>query len=202
MKKIIVDIDNTLWNFAFVLHERMKNIDPAIPLPSEWHVFDFWKNYVSPKIFYKIISGIHMDQDKFFPYPDARMFLAALKEEGFHIIIASHREKGTFDVTAKWLNRNYLIFDELHLSNDKTVLFDDCLAIIDDSPFTLRKARNAGILAAGLKMPWNEDEEYPLFDNLMEIYRYLMLDRSMNSGACAPQGTYLQSKNRCKGDVS
>ena len=37
MKKIIVDIDNTLWHFAPALYERMKGINPDVTRPSEWN---------------------------------------------------------------------------------------------------------------------------------------------------------------------
>jgi hypothetical protein len=173
VKKIIVDIDNTLWDFASVLHERMKRINPDVVSRLEWHLFDFWKSYVTPKEFYAVIKSIHMDQEQFLPYPDAREFLSSLKELDLHIIIASHREKGTRGVTTTWLNQNNLVFDELHLSNDKTVLFSDCWAVVDDSQFTLEKAAKAGIIVTGLKMPWNKDTDYPLFNNLIEVFQYL-----------------------------
>ena len=86
---------------------------------------------------------------------------------------ASHRVKETLDATARWLLANNLVFDEIHLSYDKTVLFDTCWGIIDDSPFTLHKAKKAGIVGAGLEMPWNKREDYPLFGNLAEILQYL-----------------------------
>ena len=173
MEKIIVDIDNTLWDFAPVLYERMNKINPIVTPTSEWNLFDFWKKYATSREFYKTTKTIHMDQEQFTPYPDAVEFLSSLKKLGLHIIIASHREKGTLDVTVNWLNKNGLVFDEIHLSNDKTVLFDDCRAIIDDSPFTLEKAAVAGIIATGLRMPWNRDTVYPLFDNLTEVFQYL-----------------------------
>lgn len=173
MKKIIVDIDNTLWDLAAVLYERMAAVNHKLTPPREWREFDFWREYVSPRVFYSLIRDIHMDQCTFNPYPDAAPFLSSLKQSGFHIIIASHREKGTLDATARWLRAHDLVFDEIHLSYDKTVLFDDCFGIVDDSPFTLEKAYEARIVGAGLKMPWNEHEDYPLFDNLTEVLHFV-----------------------------
>ncbi len=173
MQRIIVDIDNTLWDLASVLYERMREVNRRLAPPSEWRQFDFWKKYVSPKIFYRLIRDIHMDQGMFAPYREAGQFLSSLKDAGFHIIIASHREKGTLDATARWLNAHCLVFDEIHLSYDKTVLFDSCWGIVDDSPVTLQKAEKAGIVGAGLEMPWNEGESYPLFDNLEGVLQFL-----------------------------
>lgn len=173
MRKLIVDIDNTLWDLAPVLYERMRKVSPALSPPSEWHEFELWKKYVSPKIFYDLVRDIHMDQGMFTPYRDAGPFLTSLKEIGFHIIIASHRVKETLNATARWLQAHNLVFDEIHLSYDKTVLFDTCWGIVDDSPFILYKAKAAGIVGVGLEMPWNKHEDYPLFANLAEILQYL-----------------------------
>lgn len=173
MKKVVVDIDNTLWHFAPVLYERMKEVNPQVIPFEEWNKFDFWKSFMPTKTFYSIIKGIHMDQEQFTPYPDARLFLSSLKDMGIYIIIASHREKESLDVTINWLKKYDLVFHEIHLSFDKSVLFDDCWAVVDDSNFVLDKAANAGIIGTGLKMPWNEHGNYMVFDNLIEILKYL-----------------------------
>jgi hypothetical protein len=173
MDKIIVDIDNTLWDLAPVLYARIREVNPHMPPPAEWDNWDFWQPYVSPKEAYAVLHNIHLEQEKFTPYDDAPWFLASLKERGFHIIVASHRQMGALDATARWLRRNGLAHDEIHLSHDKTVLFDDCWGVVDDSPITLSKARDAGIVRTGLRNPWNEREDHPLFDSLVEILRYL-----------------------------
>jgi hypothetical protein len=90
-----------------------------------------------------------------------------------YIIVASHREKGTLSATLSWLNANNLVLDEIHLSNDKTILFDDCQGVIDDSPLILEKAVQSGIIGTGLRMPWNMNTVYPLFDSLTDVLQYL-----------------------------
>jgi len=173
MKRIIVDIDNTLWHFVSVLYERMKAINPDVIQPSEWHDFNFWRSYLTPQEFYTVITSIHIDQELFIPYPDAQHFLSSLKDMGFHITIASHREKGTLQATINWLNKHNLVFDDIHLSYDKSVLFDNCISIVDDSPIILDKAARSGIIGCGLKMPWNEYGDYQIFDSLTDILHYL-----------------------------
>ena len=64
-------------------------------------------------------------------------------------------------------------YNEVHLMSDKSTLFDSCLAIVDDSPVTLEKAAQAGILRAGLREPWNAGTGHPLFSSLYEILDYL-----------------------------
>ncbi len=46
-------------------------------------------------------------------------------------------------------------------------------AIIDDNPITLDKAARAGIIRAGLLNPWNAHSAHPLFNNLLEVMRYI-----------------------------
>jgi len=46
LQRIIVDIDNTLWDFASVFQERLRKIAPAIPPMAEWK-WDFYIDYIS-----------------------------------------------------------------------------------------------------------------------------------------------------------
>jgi hypothetical protein len=173
MDRIIVDIDNTLWDLAPVLYEHIRELNPDMPPPAQWDNWDFWKPYVSLARAYEVLHHIQLRQEEYSPYDDAAWFLASLKERGFHIIVASHRRKEALDATARWLRNNNLIHDEIHLSYDKTILFDDCWGIVDDSPVTLGKARDAGIVRAGLKNPWNEGEDHPLFESLSGVLQFL-----------------------------
>ncbi len=172
-KKIIVDIDNTLWDLSPVLWERLKRFNPQVPPPAQWRDWDFWEGIVSSRDLYRALREVHSEQDLYAPYPDSRWFLSSLKERGFQVTIASHREKGTLGPTVRWLNKHALVFDEVHLSNDKSVLFDHHFAIIDDSPVTLDRAKKFGIVRAGLRNPWNDHTDHPLFDSLKEILTYI-----------------------------
>jgi FMN phosphatase YigB (HAD superfamily) len=171
--KIVVDIDNTLWDFASVLWENLKKMNPQTPPPEMWHEWDFWKEYVSEKPFRKAIKEIHIKQDYFMPFSEAKSFLTALKDKGFHITIASHRESDTLIATRKWLSKYQLPFHDIHLSFDKSTLFDNCSVVVDDSPKTLAKAEKAGIMRAGLRYAWNAKEKHPLFNSLNEVFLYI-----------------------------
>jgi len=173
MKKIAVDIDNILWDFSPVFWERLRKINPEIIPPTIWNRWDFWNKYVTSKQLYGAIKEIHMEQEKFSPFDEAPVFLSSLRNMGFYIIIASHREQGTFEPTKRWLVMFNLIYDEIHLSNDKSILFSDLCAVVDDSPSVLDKAKTAGIVRVGLRKPWNKDTDHPLFDTLPEILTFL-----------------------------
>ncbi len=172
-RRIIVDIDNTLWNLAPVLWEHLKAVNSKMPGPSEWDYWDFWEKYITMKELYDVLKNIHMKQDQYSPYPESKDFLEALKDRGFYIVIASHRDKQTYAVTTRWLMQNGLPFDEVHLSHDKSVLISGSWGIVDDSPITLDKAASAGIIRAGLLNPRNADSAHPLFANLTEVLNYI-----------------------------
>ena len=67
----------------------------------------------------------------------------------------------------------------MHLSYDKTVLFNrSCDIVVDDSPHVLEKAVEKGIIAAGLLFPWNRESAnngYKLLDNLNEILSHILV---------------------------
>jgi hypothetical protein len=172
-KKIIVDIDNTLWNLAPELWKQLQTFNPQMPPPEKWQDWDFWEEHIHKRDLYHALREVHLQQDRYAPYPESEKFLAGLKGRGFYITIASHREKGTLAPTVRWLRKHDLVYDEVHLSYDKSVLFDGSWAIVDDSPVTLGKAARAGIIRVGLRNPWNEGMDHPLFNNLPEILNFI-----------------------------
>lgn len=173
MKKIIVDIDNTLWNLAPVFFECLKQYNPEIPVEDLKRGERNLKGYIPREDLLGVLKEIHMRQDKFVPFPEARGFLSSLKEMGLYIIIASIRHEEARGVTEKWLKRYDLVYDELHLSDDKTVLFCDAWAVVDDSTWTLDKAVQAGIVRTGLVNAWNANRGHSLFPTLKEVLEYL-----------------------------
>lgn len=155
--KVAVDIDNTLWDFAAVLWVKLKDAIPDLPPPSVWHSWDFWKTYMAENEFYRAVKEIHTTQDRVgAPYPEAKAFLTRLKATGHHVIVASHRDEEAREVTRRWFAIHSLPYDDLHLSWDKTVLFKEVGAVVDDSPPVLEAALRQGIKATGLECPWNK----------------------------------------------
>ncbi len=89
------------------------------------------------------------------PYSEARDFLIALGDQGFSVIIASHRLAEMRTPTERWLARHHLAYDGLHLSFDKTVLIDHAAVVVVDAPQTPEAAVEHGAVEAGLLFPWN-----------------------------------------------
>jgi hypothetical protein len=180
MKKIIIDIDNTLWDFASVFQERLKKIVPEIPPMNEWE-WDFYMEYISVEELYSIVESIHKEQNIFEPYPSAKRFLATLIEKGYEVIIASHRNENSREATEKFLKRNDLPYTELHLSYNKAVLFDSSIAIVDVNPQLLDEAKQKGLVCTGLCFPWNRKSGHHLFDSLDKILKFLLKEIDKNN---------------------
>jgi uncharacterized protein len=93
------------------------------------------------------------------PYPGAVETVSEWHEHDHWIHITSHRQDYAREATARWLDRIGMPYDDLHCSFDKV---SRCVelgidVLVDDSPVNLRKATEAGIVAATLIHPWNEE---------------------------------------------
>jgi hypothetical protein len=134
-----------------------------------------WQGYCSADEFMLAVNAIHSGQDseRYLPYPEAKNFLSALKKNGYHITIASHRSPDYRTQTEKWLDKHGLLYDDLHLSFQKTVLFDASVdVVVDDAPAVLEEALAKGVMATGLLFPWNRayaGNGFRLFERLDEI---------------------------------
>ncbi|MFZ5907157.1 MAG: hypothetical protein ACOYVJ_07065 [Nitrospirota bacterium] len=179
-KKAIVDIDNTLWHFCDAFYAELRKINRNFPAPDHWTHWDIWEGYCSEEEFYTAVNAVHLNQhnDAYLPYPEAKGFLSSLKENGYHITIASHRSPDYRRQTEIWLEKHGLVHDALHLSYEKTQLFTEfTTVVVDDSPHVLEKAVEKGVMAAGLVFPWNREyaeNGYMLFQSLNDIMEYIL----------------------------
>jgi len=173
VQRIIVDIDNTLWDFASVFEKKLKMKIPSIPPFDEWR-WDFYKDYIEEGELYRIVNDIHIVQDLFEPFPSARLFLESISQNGYDIVIASHRHEESRDATETFLKKHGLRYNELHLSFNKAILFDSSNAIVDDSPHLLDEAQHKGLICTGLRYPWNRNTDHPLFQSLEEVLEFLL----------------------------
>jgi hypothetical protein len=179
-KTAVIDIDNTLWQFCDALYEKLRKVNRDFPVPSRWTHWDLWEGYCTKEDFFGAVNAIHSDQDNagYLPYPEAEGFLSALRENGYHITIASHRMPDWRRQTEKWLKKHGLIYDELHLSFQKTKLFNMYTdVVVDDAPQVLEKALENGAMGTGLLFPWNEaysNNGLKLFRNLKDVLNHIL----------------------------
>ncbi|HET6516105.1 MAG TPA: hypothetical protein VFG09_13165 [Thermodesulfovibrionales bacterium] len=183
-KNAIIDIDNTLWQFCDALYEELKKVNRRFPTVDAWTHWDLWQGYCSEEDFFRTIDTIHFNQDsdRYRPYPEARGFLSALREHGYHITIASHRSGDFREQTERWLEKHGLVYDVLHLSHHKTRLFTMPIdVVVDDFPLVLERAVETGALGVGLLFPWNREyanNEIMLFKDLHEVLAYILKNQA------------------------
>jgi hypothetical protein len=182
MKTAVIDIDNTLWQFCDAFYEELQKVNPAFPPPEAWTTWDFFTPFCTEEQFLGAVNRIHFaqDSDRYRPYPESKGFLRRLKDEGYRVVIASHRMSETRGPTERWLRKHELAYDELHLSFDKTVLFGSAAVVVDDSPQTLEKAVASKAIGAGLLFPWNKayrGNGFGLFEDLNEVLGYIVMQR-------------------------
>ena len=178
MRTAVIDIDNTLWQFCDAFYAELKKVNSAFPAVEKWDTWNFFVGYCTEEQFLAAVDAVHIrqDSDEHVPYPEAKGFLRSLKEQGYRIVIASHRRKEMLGPTERWLRKHELVYDDLHLSFDKTVLFPTAAVVVDDAPQALEKAVAHKAVSAGLLFPWNRNyvgNGFGLLKNLDEVLEYI-----------------------------
>jgi hypothetical protein len=157
--RIAIDIDSTLHHYWDRLSDSARRRF-GIELPYE-EQFDWGITRLKPQQLQVCIEDTHRDDEILGsePYPGAVEAVNAWHEQGHFIHITSHRSEGCRAATAAWLERIGLRYDDLHCSFDKIArcveLEIDLL--VDYCPVNFQRALEAGMLAATIRHPWNED---------------------------------------------
>ena len=179
MARIALDIDSTLHHYWDQL-QRVARERYGVELPYEdqrdWGITVMDRDAVA-----RCVAETHSDENiaAAVPYPGAVEAVRRWHDEGHWIHVTSHRRDSASAATARWLDAIGMPFDDLHCSFDKVAR---CLelevdVLIDDSPVTIERARNAGIVPATIVHPWNArlvaDHGVVGADNWAELERKL-----------------------------
>ena len=156
--RIAIDIDSTLhhhWPLVAAAAKRRFGVE----LPYEQQVPSTSRRLSEAQL-RVCIEDTHSDAAiaGARPYPHAVETVNRWYDAGHSIHITSRRAERSLPATQRWLDDIGLRRHELSCDDDKVAR---CRRIgiellIDDSPSTLLRARDAGILAATLRHPWNE----------------------------------------------
>jgi hypothetical protein len=157
--RIALDIDSTLHHYWDLL-QRIARERYGVDLPYEeqrdWGITALERDAVV-----HCVEETHSDAniEAAVPYPGAVEAVRRWHEEGHWIHVTSHRRDSTALATARWLDAIGLPFHDLHCSFDK---ISRCVelgidVLVDDSPVNIAGAREAGIVAATIVHPWNEE---------------------------------------------
>jgi hypothetical protein len=170
--RVIIDVDSTLWDFATTLYYEITKEVPVFPTPDKWDKWAFYKGYLTDSKFYEIVDCVHSNQLNYPPFMTAKLMLETIRRRA-DIVIATHRNQKHKVALLEWLDKYQLPYNELHVSKDKTVLFNDVDLVIDDYAETLKKARDSGVIGIGLRYPWNDKQGLTLFDTQLEMISWL-----------------------------
>jgi uncharacterized protein len=157
--RIAIDIDSTLhhyWDELAVSAKRRFGVELPYDHQHTWKITRLRDEQLRA-----CIADTHSDAAiaRARPYPHAVETVNAWHEAGHWIHITSHRAEGCHAATGAWLAAIGLRHDDLHCSYDKVsrCVELDVDVLIDDSPVTLGRALDHGMVAATLVHPWNQD---------------------------------------------
>jgi uncharacterized HAD superfamily protein len=157
--RIAIDIDSTLHHYWDRLSDSARTRF-GIELPYE-EQFDWGITRLKPSQLQVCIDDTHSEEAILAgePYPGAVETVNRWHERGHFIHITSHRAERCHVSTANWLQQIGLRHDDLHCSYDKVGRCQELRidVLIDDSPVNISRALQAGIVAATISHPWNED---------------------------------------------
>jgi hypothetical protein len=156
--RIAIDIDSTLhdhWPLVAAAALRRFSVD----LPYEEQFPDTARR-LSEEELLACIEDTHTDAAiaAARPYPHAVETVNGWYAAGHYIEISSHRAERSVAATRRWLDAIGVRHHALYCGTDKVAhsVATGIELLIDDMPATLRRAVDAGMLAAALRHPWNE----------------------------------------------
>jgi hypothetical protein len=159
MARIALDIDSTLhhyWDLLDDLARERYGVELDYDAQTTWSI-----TRLEPEQLKELVAETHSEENVMAaePYPDAVETVRAWHAEGHWIHVTSHRADSAHEVTARWLERIEMPYDDLHCSYDKVTR---CVelgidVLVDDSPVNLTRARDEGIVGATIIHPWNRD---------------------------------------------
>ena len=157
-KRIIVDVDGTLWDLHTPLIKALSESHPGFPteMPTEWNWF---QSYISNAQFAAMVRRIHDVQYAFRPFDGAAyLFDVLAKHTDLEIFVASHRDRNTASTLSGWLQDNRCYpYSCLYTGPDKLDFLRSGDIIIDDAPKTILNSIALGADVYYLEHPWNAE---------------------------------------------
>jgi hypothetical protein len=157
--RIAVDIDSTLhhyWDTLAAVAKKRFGVDLPYERQTAWDI-----DALRPEQVRAAVDETHRPEHiaAAEPYPHAVETLNAWHDAGHFILVISHRREDAHQATQAWLDGIGLRYDELLCSGDKVThaLANGFELLIDDKPADLLRALEAGMTAATLLHPWNEE---------------------------------------------
>jgi uncharacterized HAD superfamily protein len=157
--RIAIDIDSTLHHYWDRLSDSARRRF-GIELPYE-EQFTWGITRLKPQQLQVCIDDTHQEAAILAgdPYEGAVETVNAWHDAGHFIHITSHRAEDCHQATADWLDQIGLRHHDLHCSYDKVARCQELRidVLIDDSPVNIQHALEAGMAAATIRHPWNDE---------------------------------------------
>ena len=186
MRKIAIDIDNTICNTSEffgelaikfdreVLHKNnIINFDKVVPRSDDWSKEEL--SYFVENLFNKESINIPIKED-------ASKYINKLKDMGFYILFITNRgikdDDNTDLIVPEYLDKNNIMYDEIITkSNDKYKYLDDVDYFVDDAIFNCEEALNKSnskvIMMLTNKTKDYENDNIYKVNNWEEIFKYI-----------------------------
>ena len=176
-KIAFVDVDNTLWDFEAVMRSKMAEL-LTVEIPesfAEWNQpVDMFED---KQLAYDMFNDIHMNQEQYSPFGSADRVLKDLRRLGYDILIASNRIKESQPQLEKWLDANWLIYNDIYcgLNKEELLANPDIELVVDDSPFIINEAMKRDIPVLSLRYRYNKNIlGNKKFNTLQEMHEHLI----------------------------
>lgn len=153
---VVIDIDGVLADFEKSFCQKFGNrnrhkVKLEMRYPS---MYELIKLFVDLASTYEVLDIVPVGID----------IARWCKTQGFIVHIVSSRPDYTYEVTARWLQKNNIPYD--HLSVDKTSKFDrivdiNPLFIVDDLLEVCIETSRIGIPSFLVDWPWNRTDNLP-----------------------------------------
>ena len=192
MKKIAIDIDNTICNtsayfrpFAEEYNNKVVNRNCIInekrvlPRSEEWTEEEL--NYFLDNVFYKEVINIPLKED-------VSLYINKLKDMGYEIMFITNRGIKEGDITDKivpeYLDKNNIPYDSIITkANDKYKYLTDCEFFIDDLVTNCESVLNNTnckviMMASDQTKDYSNDKIYKA-NNWQEVYNYIINNRGV-----------------------
>jgi hypothetical protein len=157
--RIAIDIDSTLHHYWPLLSAAAKRRF-GIELPYD-RQFTWAISRLRDEQLRVCVADTHTDDAirAAQPYPHAVDTVNRWHEAGHFIHVTSHRAEHCHVATSDWLDAIGLAYDDLNCSYDKVTRCAEIGidVLIDDSPVNIARALEAGMVAATIRHPWNQD---------------------------------------------
>lgn len=172
MKRAIVDVDGTLWNFHKPLHVQLHRLYdfPNVPTSKITHWNWYFDYGITKSQFYKAVDIVHRSQRHYEPFKGVQQLFSHLDDAGYEVVIASHRRPQIAHILAQWIAEYDMCpYSALYAGPDKSQFFRRGDLLIDDAPHTIEDGLSLGMDVMYLEWPWNKGLGGFRFGTLMDM---------------------------------